>query len=103
MHAPKLVAVDDDYGMLAEAEKHELVQQQELKCPDDIASGREPKLRMAALSRLNRICVIAPFNGIAVAVSHRYPPGFVTDPAGIHWIMNPDIQSRQSHRHLLAV
>lgn len=91
MHAPKLIAVDNDDGVLSKTEERELPNQEELEGADNIASGRELKLRVPAFRLLTSIGVTTPLNKIAIAVSHSYEPQAVTDLARILFVVNPDI------------
>jgi hypothetical protein len=69
----------------------------ELKGVDNVASGRQLKLGMAALRAFNKVGVTTPLHNVAVAIGHCYQPKIVTDFAGIHFIVNPHVQSCQSH------
>jgi hypothetical protein len=93
MHAPKFVAADYDDGVLSKTEEQDLPDQEELKGADNIASGRELKLRVAAFRLLTSICVTTPLNKIAIAVSHGDEPKAVIDLARILLVVNPYVQS----------
>jgi hypothetical protein len=78
--ARSLLAADNNDGTLGGEERDEnwgLARELPFNAvisANEVADGRQLKLRVAALRFLDRICVTAPLHGIAIAISHKYPP-----------------------------
>jgi hypothetical protein len=103
MYARRLLAADDDNSVLGEEEQRERLERNPSEAADDIAPRRELKLRVAALRRFRKKSVATPLNNFAAAVSNGHEPNTVTDFARILFVVNPHIESRQSHTILHLV
>jgi hypothetical protein len=103
MYARRLLAADDDNSVLGEEEQRERLERNPSEAADDIAPRRELKLRVAALRRFRKKGVATPLNDFAVAVSNGHEPNTVADFARILFVVNPHIESRQSHAILHLV